>query len=73
MVNNVITPGDIASGHLMSSSGNKATGVVTKTTDSRDTPVGAITFILDPSTDTIEASGIAPLCGPHASSGYCGA
>jgi serine/threonine protein kinase len=73
IINNVITPGDIASGHLSSSSGNVATGVVTKTTDPRDTPIGTIVFILYPSTDIISVSGVGNLCGPHAAAGACGA
>jgi len=73
IVNNIIIPGDIASGHLSSSSGHTATGVVTKTTDLRDTPIGAIDFILYPSTDILSVSGIGDLCGPQAAAGACGA
>ena len=70
---NIIIAGDTASGHLTSSSGNVATGVVTTTTDPSDTPTGTITFTLDPGTDTISVSGKGNFCGPHAAAGACGA
>ena len=45
---NVIIAGDTASGHLTSSSGNVATGVVTTTTDPSDTPMRTPTGLLRP-------------------------
>jgi serine/threonine protein kinase len=71
--NNVITGGDVASGHLISSSGDVAKGVVTATSDSIDTPAGPITLILDPSTDVLSVSGESNFCGPRAAPGTCGA
>ena len=71
--NNIITAGDIASGHLTSSSGDVATGVVTKTTDPKQTPKGAITFTLHPGADVISVSGEGDFCGPQAAPGTCGA
>jgi tRNA A-37 threonylcarbamoyl transferase component Bud32 len=73
IVNNTIVAGDIASGHLSASAGHKATGVVTKTTDLKDTPTGAIDFTFYPSTDVLSVSGIGDLCGPQAAAGACGA
>jgi hypothetical protein len=73
IVGNTIVPGDIASGHLSTASGHTATGVVTKTTDSKGTPTGAIDFTLHPGTDTLSVSGIGDLCGPQAAAGACGA
>jgi hypothetical protein len=73
VVNDVIMDGDTAIGHLLSSSGHVATGVVTKTSDATDTPTGAITFILYPSADIISVSGIGNLCGRYAVPGTCGA
>ena len=71
--NNVITGGDTASGHLTSSSGDLATGVVTKTTDPKQTPEGTITFTIKPSADLISISGEGDFCGPQAAPGACGA
>jgi serine/threonine protein kinase len=71
--NNIITGGDIASGHLTSSSGDVAVGVVTKTTDPKETPTGTITFTLDPRTDVIAVNGEGDFCGPQAAPGACGA
>jgi hypothetical protein len=71
--NNVITGGDIASGYLISSSGDVASGVVKATSDPVDTPAGPITLILDPSTDVISVSGEGSFCGPRAAPGTCGA
>jgi hypothetical protein len=48
-------------------------GVVTQTTDPKDTPTGTIVFILDPNTDTMSVSGKGTFCGPQAASGTCGA
>jgi hypothetical protein len=73
IVNNTIVAGDIASGHLSASAGHKATGVVTKTTDLKDTPAGAIDFTFYPTTDVLSVSGIGDLCGPRAAAGACGA
>ena len=73
IVNNTIVAGDIASGHLSASAGHKATGVVTKTTDLKDTPTGAIDFTFYPSTDILSVSGIGDMCGPQAAAGACGA
>jgi hypothetical protein len=73
IVSNTIIAGDVASGHLSSSSGQKATGVVTKTTDAKATPTGAIAFTLHPVTRTLSVSGIGNLCSPKAFAGTCGA
>ena len=70
---NVIIAGDTAIGHLTSSSGNVAIGIVTTTTDPSDTPTGTIGFTLDPDADTIAVSGEGYFCGPQAAAGACGA
>jgi serine/threonine protein kinase len=67
--NNVITGGDSASGYLISSSGDVATGVVRATSDPVDSPAGPITFTLDPSTDVLSVSGEGNFCGPRAAPG----
>ena len=69
----VIISGDTASGHLSSSSGDAATGVVTRTADPKDTPKGTIVMIFDPGTDTISVSGKGNFCGQQAAPGACGA
>jgi hypothetical protein len=71
--NNNIIAGDTAAGHLISASGDVATGVVTQTTDSQQTPVGTIFFTLDPSTDIMSVSDGGDFCGPKAAAGACGA
>jgi hypothetical protein len=72
--NNAIIDGDIASGHLTSSSGYVAAGVVTTTTDQRDTPLGVIEFTFDPNADTISDSQGVDFCGQQAAlAGTCGA
>jgi len=48
-------------------------GVVTKTTDPKQTPKGTITFTLDPCADVISVSGEGSFCGPQAAPGICGA
>ena len=72
MSNNIITGGDIDSGHLTSSSGDVAVGVVTRTTDPKETPTGTITFTLDPRADVIAVNGEGDFCGPQGP-GACGA
>jgi hypothetical protein len=69
---NTITDGDVAAGQLTSVSGEVATGEVTHTTDSADSPTGPITMTLDPATDTISAGNVS-FCGPSAPAGTCGA
>lgn len=51
-----------------------ATGVVTETTDPRDTPLGTIVFTFDASTDILSDSQGIDFCGMQAeASGACGA
>jgi hypothetical protein len=64
-------PGDRASGWLTSVSGDVATGKVTHTTDQTGTPLGRITFTLNPETDIITAEG-ATWCGNQTPVGTCG-
>jgi serine/threonine protein kinase len=70
---NTIINGDTASGQLSSSTGDVATGVVTTTSDPKDTPKGKIMISLDPATDIISVSGEGDFCGPQAAPGACGA
>lgn len=63
--------GDRASGWLTSVSGDVATGEVTHTTDQTGTPIGRITFVLNPETDIITLEG-GTWCGSHTPVGTCG-
>jgi hypothetical protein len=69
---NTITDGNVASGQLTSVSGEVATGTVTRTTDSADSPTGPVTMTLDLADDTISVRNVS-FCGPNAPSGTCGA
>lgn len=68
-VGNYIYDGDNASGWISLTTGN---GVVTRTTDAVDTPLGPVRVRLDPARDVLWVNGT-DYCGPQAAAGTCGA